>query len=198
MSSEETQDSDSEGRKKRPRGILSPTDREFLLGTGDFSRQSAYNRRREIIDRTTNAILDLRILATHLEDRMIEGIASNLSQHQNEQQDNPGTSRKFNRSLVAAIVLFYRLYDGSVRLFEALFEHGMRAAIEDDRGGEWSVNVDITTEKVEQFDIEHVIQRLKAGDVSGLTKYEKRVVMDILVQNDLLDLDALCEDDDDE
>lgn len=48
----------------RSRGVLSTTDREFLIGDEefDYTRQAAYNRREAITDRTHQAVKDMSLL----------------------------------------------------------------------------------------------------------------------------------------
>jgi hypothetical protein len=54
----------------RPRGILTPTDREFLRGdTEDYSKQQKRDRRRKIRERVYHALLDFALLWMFLEPR---------------------------------------------------------------------------------------------------------------------------------
>jgi len=48
----------------RSRGVLSTTDREYLIGDEEceYSRQAAYNRREAITDRTHQAVKDMSLL----------------------------------------------------------------------------------------------------------------------------------------
>jgi hypothetical protein len=51
----------------RPRGVLSPADREFLLGLSEMSHdQSRRNAEARIRERVTNGILDFYLLVRHL------------------------------------------------------------------------------------------------------------------------------------
>jgi hypothetical protein len=60
--------------KERPRGILSPTDREYLAGESDLEPQSERRRRQLIRERGFNAILDFWLLYDYLEDRDLEQV----------------------------------------------------------------------------------------------------------------------------
>lgn len=52
----------------RPRGILAPIDREYLLGEKEYdSRQAKYERKRTIQERVENGLKDFTILFDHLE-----------------------------------------------------------------------------------------------------------------------------------
>lgn len=54
----------------RPRGILTPADREFLLGLKDYNHKQQYsNRRKDIRERTANGLLDFSLLQYSLRDR---------------------------------------------------------------------------------------------------------------------------------
>lgn len=56
----------------RGRGIMTPADRGFLKTPGDYSRQASYQRNRNIQERVLNSLLDFRLLATELDDEVID------------------------------------------------------------------------------------------------------------------------------
>ncbi|WP_152421909.1 hypothetical protein [Halorubrum saccharovorum] len=54
----------------RPRGFLTPADREFLIGLKEYDHKQQYsNRRQDIRERTANALLDFSLLQYSLRDR---------------------------------------------------------------------------------------------------------------------------------
>jgi hypothetical protein len=54
----------------RSRGILTPADREFLLGLKEYNHKQQYsNRRKDIRERTANGLLDFSLLQYSLRDR---------------------------------------------------------------------------------------------------------------------------------
>lgn len=59
-----------ESATERPRGILTPADREFLIGLKEYNHKQQYsNRRKDIRERTANALLDFSLLQYSLQDR---------------------------------------------------------------------------------------------------------------------------------
>lgn len=58
------------GSTKRPRGILTSSDRELLLGLVEYSNKQQYsNRRNDIRERIANALLDFSLIQHSLRDR---------------------------------------------------------------------------------------------------------------------------------
>ena len=71
-------DSDIEG-EQRPRGMLSKTDREYLLGLKDYkNKQSEANRRQDIRDRIKNSLQDFKITWALLEEHDRDQIFTSL------------------------------------------------------------------------------------------------------------------------
>lgn len=60
----------------RPRGILTPDDREYLTGMKELTPQSERNTRARIRERLYHSILDFKLLWTHLDDRDLEMVFS--------------------------------------------------------------------------------------------------------------------------
>jgi len=59
--------SDENQLADRPRGIITRTDREFLIGEQELDNQKASDRRYRIRKRLENALLDIMLLSEHLE-----------------------------------------------------------------------------------------------------------------------------------
>lgn len=65
--------------QQRPRGILSKTDRDYLLGLKDYkNKQSEANRRQDIRNRIKNSIQDFKIIWSMLEKRDRDQIFNSL------------------------------------------------------------------------------------------------------------------------
>lgn len=54
----------------RPRGILSPSDREYLKNPDEFSSQAAYERRRAIVERVYESMYDYELLLNDLDPKV--------------------------------------------------------------------------------------------------------------------------------
>lgn len=71
--------SSGDGADDRPRGILSPADREFLRGEKEkYSRQARYKRERDIRERLLNALLDLPVIFELLPSEERQKVYGNL------------------------------------------------------------------------------------------------------------------------
>lgn len=109
----------------RPRGILTKTDREFLLGDGDLaSKQATYNARSRIRERVLNGILDFSILFHHLDNRDLKQIFD---------PDEIKNAHELRRGMRDAIALFFMetwmgKYDDTVEPFDILLQEAVWAA----------------------------------------------------------------------
>lgn len=200
----------------RPRGILAPVDRDFLAGIREYdTRQEAYNRRKQIRERTANGIRDFWLLANELDDDEIEKIAADLSvddsfhplipapQHLRERDPldsafaiaEPGevlrTSKQFHRGAASTIAFLYRLYGDDSPAFEELVSDGVASALQHFREGEWRVDVDIDPVRVEQVDYDEALEKLESGNPEELTDKEREILLEHLVEEDAIDIDGL-------
>lgn len=197
--------------RDRPRGILSEADRQYLLDPANYSRQASYRRRDDIADRVENAIYDSWLLAQTLDDQEIGTIAERISvdgsTHPISDAEagllsgtpfgEDGEDRilaapgEFHRGVVQLIELLYRIYGDDEVAFEKMLEDGVHGGVEKERGGLWSVDVDLEIESLETADMEDVIERLEAGEHNSLNDLEREIVISHLAAEDALDLDAL-------
>lgn len=196
----------------RDRGILTTADRDYLLDRESYSRQSANARKNAIVDRTTEAIRDCWLLANRLEDAEVGRIVDRLRVDRDFHPLQPapqelvdkdpaieGTSpgevlaapNQLHRGVVSTIALLYRFYGDDEVAFERVVAEGIRSGIAHSRAGRWSVDVDIDATRVEEVDMDDVVQRLEAGDLESLTDFEREIVLTRLASKDALDLDAL-------
>lgn len=104
-----------------------------------------------------------------------------------------GSPKGFHRGAVSAIAFLYRLYGDDEVAFESLIAEGARSGIGHSRTGTWSVDVDIAAQRVEEVDVEEVIEKLAAGNHAALTDLEREIVVSRLAEQDALDIEALRE-----
>lgn len=198
--------------RKRPRGVVSHADRKYLILPETFSRQAAHARETEILKRTTESLRDGWLLAHYLPDECVSRIADRLCVGGNWHElrptppeliegsgaiegVDPGEVRaapgQMHRGLVGMIALLWRLYGDDKPAFERLVAEGVRGGIESTRTGNWSVDVDIELSRLEEANVDDVIERLEAGEHTSLNDLERQVVISRLAEQDAIDLEAL-------
>ena len=64
---------------ERDRGILTPADREYLIGNNELSDQSERRARMRIRNRLTNGLLDLELALTEMEQKDVEMVMSKVN-----------------------------------------------------------------------------------------------------------------------
>lgn len=68
-------------KTERDRGVLTPSDREFLLGKKDYNHaQAESNKKRDIRERTRNAIIDFELLFWFLEEEQSKAVFDSLDE----------------------------------------------------------------------------------------------------------------------
>jgi hypothetical protein len=112
----------------RGRGILTETDRKYLLGEVEYDdNQQQRNRRRYIRDRARNGIIDF-ILLSELEKRDRKQIFSDFdSENILDTKIGAGKTQTF-AGMCAAIRLFYIVSDDLDIDFESMLFNGVRDA----------------------------------------------------------------------
>lgn len=78
---------------ERGRGILSPSDREYLRNPDNYSRQASYRRRDEIAERVWNSFLDGRLLFHELDEKERQRIFTGWSEFANT--PDPSDDREY-------------------------------------------------------------------------------------------------------
>lgn len=115
----------------RGRGILTETDRKYLLGEVEYEdRQQQRNRRRYIRDRVRNGIIDFTLL-DNLEERDRKQIFSDLDSNETISTKTGVGKTKIFAGMCAAIQLFYTASSESDVPFEPIIENGIREAEEE-------------------------------------------------------------------
>ena len=162
--SDEPNNEESSEWHKRPRGVLSPTDRLYLSGEKDYNHhQTELNRRQVIRERTVEAIRDFDLLWLLLDESEREKIVDSFEAEELEQ------------NLASIVAFMYLGVEGEIDRLEDIFEMGIHEATNYTLGDAWTVNrteisVDID---VEQYpDIDKTYERFKQGQGRQLTAGE--------------------------
>ncbi len=151
----------------RERGLLTVSDREFLLGRKEYDyEQSSINKRRDIRNRLHEGITDLQFL----------------------QKISPSERTKFFKSIdkgvlhesaATFIAFLYSGLNGNVEAIEQIVESGLfkaeRGGIEGYEGG--ARNVDVTIDLVLEYDVDEIYDRFKRSDGDNLTPAEIGVLV---------------------
>lgn len=167
--------------EKRPRGILSHTDREYLCGLREYEHvQSEANRKQEIRERIANSFLDFRLLVRlHDDDEQYEALRNELGVE--------NLYRSFE-SLVAYVFklgLFHQ-----VGTLEKLIERGVYIGVntgESEPLAGKAADVETTININYQPHVERLVQQLEDGEVEQFTPAE----IGVLAQEGKLDADDL-------
>ncbi|MDS0283493.1 hypothetical protein [Haloarcula onubensis] len=163
----------------RARGILSPTDRDYLCGLKDYSHsQTELNRRQEIRERTIEGIRDFNLLWLLLEEpewkKVIEAFEA----------------EELNTALSSMIAFAYTAIGQDTSRMEDILERALYEGANYDMSGRWSgkandatVDIDIDYEP----NVEELYTRVQQGEGDNLTPAE----IGALVQAGKLDPDDL-------
>ncbi len=157
-------ESDIEGRP-RSRGILSKTDREYLLGLKDYkNKQSEANRRQDIRNRTKNALQDFKIIWTLLEEHDREQIFTSLD---DETVDD---------SIEAIISFIYLGLDRDIPRIEEAIKRGILAGENVSSDGE-AKQVDVSINIDYYPDVEDAKEKIQNHPLVELTVEEIGVLV---------------------
>ncbi|MDG5777182.1 hypothetical protein VB773_12260 [Haloarculaceae archaeon H-GB2-1] len=158
----------------RPRGILSPADRRFLLGQTDMeSDQSVYDARYRIRQRVRNAILDFTLLFESLEPT-----------DRRQVFDPPSEDRSsFTDALVDALAFFYLGTEGYEPSRETLLAESVRRAERSMGRRDCVVSAHVSVERADRDQLERILDRVESGALHELT------------DDDLRTFARLCEND---
>lgn len=143
----------------RPRGILSPSDREYLMAPDGFSSQAAYERRRAIAERVHASLYDYALLVESLDEEVRREIFEDF-----DRED-------FSLNTLESAVAFLYLGVGDAvesgdlvtPSFEDLIAEGVRQAF---RQRDNTVRVDVDINIKTGGSLEHIEERVKSGDLS--------------------------------
>lgn len=141
----------------RPRGILSPTDREYLCGEKDYAQpQTDANRRQDIRERVLNGLRDISLLIRELPEKERKKLFETMEEDHSLD------------AIIASMIAFgYIGVDRDRQRFEACLERGVERGENHDKlfgvGGR-ATNVDVDLSIDFDPNIDRLADRLEAGD----------------------------------
>lgn len=160
----------------RGRGILTPSDREFLLGRKtDYTEHSKKQKRNRIRRRLRNALLDFTILFEHLEERDRETVF-----------DPSDEAREAYTQGITDLLGFLHLGTmGYYVPFKNMLSQGVSRAEQELSGSDYRiVNVEFNVEPVGHIDVDEVIDKFDAGAFDDITDEELRAFMRLLADSE--------------
>lgn len=146
----------------RPRGILTPADREFLIGLKEYEHKQQYsNRRQDIRKRTANALLDFSLLQYSLRDRDRKRI------FQNPAEEAGVEGVQFQGSIQSMLYWTYLGLKEQQYDFEGLLIRAIEEAEKDFArkytGDTVEVSVNFDVEIIRSHDIDTLITQIESG-----------------------------------
>ena len=160
----------------RGRGILTPSDREYLLGRKtDYTDHSKKQKRNRIRRRVRNAILDFTILFEHLEDRDRETVF------------NPDDDAReaYTQGITDLLAFLHLGTMGYYTPFKDMLAQGVNEAEQELAGSDYRmVTVDFNVDPVGRIDVDEVIDKLEFGDFGDVTDEELRAFVRLLAESE--------------
>jgi hypothetical protein len=141
----------------RPRGLLAPVDRKFLIGEKKYDhRQSAYNRREEIRERVENGFLDFCTLAEEMD--LTERAKIFGAQR-------PREERAVLEDGIADLIRFLYLGLGRSR-FEQVLREGVQNAEVDLGTAEipQTTRVELTVDPQQDYSLEETVRHIESQE----------------------------------
>lgn len=167
---------------ERPRGILTPTDREYLCGQTKYEHaQTEANRKQKIRQRVTHSFQDYLLLSWLLD-----------SEERNKIFQEEMDEELLHDSLKAMITFVYLGLQQDETHLERIIENGVYVGANLDKGGRRvgeATDVDVSIDIEYNPDVEDLLQRLDSGEADQLTPAE----IGVLVRAGELDNDDLDE-----
>lgn len=177
MSSDEIPDTlEKATDPERPRGILTPSDREFLLGRKtDYTEHSKKQKRNRIRRRVRNAILDFSILFEHLEER-----------DRNTVFDPDGEDRDaYTRGITDMLAFLHLGTMGYHTPFKDMLSRGVGKAEQRLTGSDYRmVSVEFDVDPVGQIDVDEVVEKLENDQFAQITDEELRAFVRLLTMSE--------------
>ncbi len=160
----------------RERGILTPSDREFLVGQKtDYTDHSKKQKRNRIRRRLRNAILDFTILFEHLEDRDRETVF-------NPEDDS---REAYTQGIIDMLGFLHLGTMGYHVPFKHMLGQGVNQAEQKLAGSDYRmVTVDFNVDPVGQIDVGDVVAKLDDSSFDEITDEELRAFVRLLVESD--------------
>lgn len=160
----------------RPRGILTPSDRDFLLGRKtDYTDHSKKQKRNRIRRRVRNAILDFSILFEYMEERDRETVFD----PDDEDRD------AYTQGITDMLAFLHLGTMGYHTPFKDMLSEGVGKAEQQLAGSNYRmVNVEFNVEPVGQIDVDEVVDKLEHEEFAQLTDEELRAFVRLLTMSD--------------
>ncbi|WP_254531480.1 hypothetical protein [Natrinema gelatinilyticum] len=160
----------------RPRGILTPSDRDFLLGRKtDYTDHSKKQKRNRIRRRVRNAILDFSILFEYMEERDRETVFD----------PNDDERDAYTQGITDMLAFLHLGTMGYYTPFKDMLSEGVGKAEQRLAGSHYRmVNVEFNVEPVGQIDVDEVIEKLENEEFAQLTDEELRAFVRLLTMSD--------------
>ncbi|GGN20769.1 hypothetical protein [Halarchaeum nitratireducens] len=171
--------------ESRPRGILTPSDREFLLGhKTDYTDHSKKQKRNRIRRRLRNAILDFSILFEHLEERDRETVF-----------DPDDEAREaYTRGITNMLGFLHLGTIGYYVPFKHMLAEGVNKAEQQLADSDYRmVNVEFNVDPVGRIDVDDVVDKIENDEFEQLTDEELRAFVRLLTESDDFSPDAARE-----
>lgn len=160
----------------RDRGILTPSDREFLLGRKtDYTEHSKKQKRNRIRRRLRNAILDFTILFDHLDDRDRETVFN----PEDEARED------YTQGIVDMLGFLHLGTMGYYVPFKDMLGQGVNRAEQKLADSDYRmVTVDFNVDPVGRIDVDEVIDKLEAERFDEVTDEELRAFVRLMTESD--------------
>lgn len=160
----------------RDRGVLTPSDREFLLGRKtDYTEHSKKQKRNRIRRRVRNAILDFTILFDHLDDRDRETVF------------DPDDAERdaYTRGIVDMLAFLHLGTMGYSTPFKDMLAQGVSKGEQALAGSDYRmVNVEFNVDPVGRIDVDEVVEKLDQGRFDEITDGELRAFARLLAESE--------------
>jgi hypothetical protein len=170
----------------RPRGILTPSDRDFLLGRKtDYTDHSKKQKRNRIRRRVRNAILDFSILFEYMEERD----RNTVFDPDDEDRD------AYTQGITDTLAFLHLGTMGYYTPFKDMLSEGVGKAEQRLAGSNYRMlNVEFNVEPVGQIDVDEVIAKLENEEFAQLTNEELRAFVRLLTMSEEFAPEATRED----
>lgn len=161
---------------ERPRGILTPSDRDFLVGRKtDYTEHSKKQKRNRIRRRVRNAVLDFSILFEYMEERDRDTVFDPAD----EDRDT------YTRGITDMLAFLHLGTMGYYTPFKDMLSEGVGKAEQQLAGSDYRmVNVEFNVDPVGQVDVDEVVQKLENDQFAQITDDELRAFVRLLTMSD--------------
>ena len=156
----------------RPRGILTPSDRDFLLERKtDYTEHSMKQKRNRIRRRVRNAVLDFSILFEYMEERDRETVFD----PDDDERD------AYTQGITDMLAFLHLGTVGYHTPFKDMLAEGVGKAEQRLAGSNYRmVDVEFNVEPVGQIDVDDVVEKLESEEFAELTDEELRAFVRLL------------------